>query len=51
MARLIVIALLATMTGAGAYASWTGVWGEDNDIQQSMRLGSRGGGYGVGIVK
>lgn len=48
IARGIIVLLFASMTAGAGYLSWSGVWGESNDLDRSIRAGSAGGGYYAG---
>ncbi len=48
LGNAIFVALCLSIAGGGYYLAKTGVWGEDTDVERSIRVGSGGGGYGSG---
>lgn len=46
-ARVVFVILVAAIVGTAALMSLRGVWGESNNVV-STRVGSSGGGYGLG---
>jgi hypothetical protein len=40
--------LCLSLAGGGYYLATAGVWGESKDVERSVRVGSVGGGYGLG---
>ncbi len=45
--RVVFVALVVGIIGAATTMSWNGVWGETSGVV-STRVGSPGGGYGLG---
>ena len=45
--RVIFVVLVVGIIGAAAMLSLNGVWGENSNVV-STRVGSQGGGYGLG---
>ncbi|MBT8426028.1 MAG: hypothetical protein HKM96_04700 [Boseongicola sp.] len=45
--RIVFVILVATIIGTATVMSLGGVWGESNNVV-STRVGSPGGGYGLG---
>ena len=47
MVRVVFVALVAAIIGTATVLSLNGVWGENSNVV-STRVGSPGGGYGLG---
>lgn len=44
----IFLILCLSLAGGSFYLAKAGVWGESKDVEHSVRVGSTGGGYGLG---
>ena len=48
LVNVVFIVLCLSIAGGAYYLAQAGVWGEDRDVERSVRVGSGGGGYGAG---